>query len=286
MRFWEELDGMGMWSALARETWSNYQRHNGQWLAAALAYFAAFAIAPLVIVVVEIAGFFLHGHQQALQAIYSAMPAAGGTAVREIVGASIAHPQRSIVAQIVGWTVFVAAALGLFSSLQFALNVIWDTQQQRRGLWQTVRERFFSFCLMLVAALLLMVSVICDTVLNALSNVLARHGAGFVSLGKATDFIVSFLVVWLLFTLIFEYLPDTRIAWRDVWAGAGVTALLFAVGQTLLGWYLGRAAIASTYGAFGSLVIFLLWANYSSQIVLLGAEFTHVFAQRRAHHAR
>lgn len=272
---------MASWIALAKDTWSSYQRHNGQWLAAALAYFAAFAIAPLIIVVVEIAGFFLHSHQQALHAIYSAMPAAGGTAVRQIVSATFMHPRQSVLAQIVGWAVFVVAALGLFSSLQFALNAVWDVEQQRRGLWQTIRERAWSFCMMLVAALLLMLSIAFNTVLNTFSTSLAHHGAAVAGAGKVTDFVVSFLVVWVLFTVLFEYLPDTRIAWRDVWGGAGITALLFVIGQSLLGWYLGCAAVASIYGAFGSLVIFLLWANYSSQIVLLGAEFTHVYAQRR-----
>ena len=277
---------MAIWIALARNTWSSYQRHNGQWLAAALAYFAAFAIAPLIIVVVEIAGFFLNSHHQALHAIYSAIPAAGGTAVRQIVTATFSQPRKSVVTQIVGWIVFVVAAIGLFSALQFALNAAWDLQQQRRGFWTTVRERALSFCMMLVAALLLMLSVIGTTVLQAFSAELASHGAAVVELSKTADFLISLLVVWLLFTLLFEYLPDTRIAWRDVWVGAGITALLFVIGQSLLGWYLGRTAVASTYGAFGSLVIFLLWANYSSQIVLLGAEFTHVYAQWREAHPR
>jgi membrane protein len=249
---------MATWSALAKDTWNSYQRHNGQWLAAALAYFAAFAIAPLVIVVVEIAGFFLHGHRQALRAIYSAMPAAGGNAVRQIVDATISHPRQNVLAQIVSWVVFVVAAMGLFGSLQFALNVLWEVERQRRSFWQTVRERAWSFCMMLVAALLLMLSVAFNTLLN------------------------TFVVVWLLFTVLFEYLPDTRISWRDVWIGSGITALLFTIGQTLLAWYLARAAVVSSYGAFGSLVIFLLWANYSSQILLLGAEFTHVYARWRA----
>lgn len=277
---------MATWIALARNTWNSYQRHNGQWLAAALAYFAAFAIAPLIIVVVEIAGFFLNSHHQALHAIYSAMPSAGGTAVRQIVSATFAHPRKSIIAQVVGWALFVVAAIGLFSALQFALNAAWDIEPQRNGFWKTVRERAWSFCMMLVAALLLMVSVISNTVLNAFSASLASHGAAVASLSKTVDFLVSFAVVWLLFTLLFEYLPDTRIAWRDVWIGAGITSLLFVIGQSLLGWYLGRTAATSTYGAFGSLVIFLLWANYSSQIVLLGAEFTHVYAQWRDAHPR
>lgn len=267
---------MATWIALAKDTWKSYQRHNGPWLAAALAYFATFAIAPLVIVVVEIAGFFLHGHAQALHAIYATMPAAGGNAVREIVAATFAHPRQSVVAQVISWAVFLLAAVGLFGSLQFALNTIWDVEQQRRGFLQTLRERALGFCMLLIGALLLMLSIACNAVLAAFSG----------SLGTTTDFAVTFLVVWILFAILFEYLPDTRIEWRDVWTGAGITALLFVAGQMVLGWYLGRAAVASAYGAFGSLVVFLLWANYSSQIVLLGAEFTHVYAQRRDAQAR
>lgn len=277
---------MATFIALTRDTWSSYQRHNGQWLAAALAYFAAFAIAPLVIVVVEIAGFFLHSHQQALNAIYAAMPPSGGNAVRQIVTATFAHQRQSVLAQVVGWALFVVAAAGLFSSLQFALNAAWDIEQRHHGFWKTVQERALSFCMMLAAALLLMISIMANTILNAFSASIAREGTALVSLSKVADFGLSFVVVWLLFSLLFEYLPDTRVAWQDVWIGAGITALLFVAGQSVLGWYLGRAAVASTYGAFGSLVIFLLWANYSSQIVLLGAEFTHVYAQRRGTHAR
>jgi membrane protein len=102
------------------------------------------------------------------------------------------------------------------------------------------------------------------------------------TLVKGADFALSFAIVWLLFAVLFEFLPDARIAWRDVWIGAGITALLFVAGQFLLGLYLGRAGIGSAYGAFGSLVVFLLWANYSAQILLFGAEFTHVYALQRA----
>lgn len=271
-RFWGNRGAMAAWIDLARATWSGYRRHNGPWLAAALAYFAAFAIAPLIIVLVAIAGFFLHSHRQVLDAIYTAMPPGGGAAVRAIVTATFAQRRHSEIAQIAGWIVFVVAAIGLFGSLQFALNSAWDVEQRKRTLRQTLTDRALSFCMMLVAALLLLISVVANAALNALSA------------PKAGDFTISFVVVWALFTLLFEYLPDTRIAWRDACAGGALTAILFVIGQSLLGWYLGRAAVTSAYGAFGSLVVFLLWANYSAQIVLLGAEFTHAYAQRRSLH--
>jgi len=268
------------WFSLFRETWASYQRHNAQWLAAALAYFAAFAVAPLIVVVVAIAGFFLHDRQHALNAIYQEIPGPGSTALRAIVTTTVGRPRQGLIAEVAGWAIFVLAAIGLFSSLQFALNAAWDVQTQHLGLWKTIRQRAMSFLMVAVAAGLLLLSILANTAINALSATLALGGGASLTLLKATDFALSFAMVWLLFAVLFEYLPDARVYWRDVWIGAGLTAALFAIGQSLLGWYLGRQAIASTYGAFGSLVAFLLWANYSAQIVLFGAEFTHVFAER------
>lgn len=270
---------------LLRETWASYQRHNGQWLAAALAYFAAFATAPLIIVLVEIAGFFLHNNQHALDTIFAYLQrdlGPGTDAVRAIVTATLDRQRNGLIAQIAGWTLFVVAALGLFSALQFALNTVWEVPPEKLGIWQTVRRRAFSFAMMLVVAALLLLSVLANAALSAASaylpHLFARPAASF----QAGDLVISFAVIWLLLAVLFEYLPDTRIAWRNVWIGAGLTALFFVAGQFLLGWHLGRAGFSSAYGAFGSLVVFLLWANYSAQIVLLGAEFTHVYARRCA----
>jgi membrane protein len=271
--------------SLLRETWTSYQRHNGQWLAAALAYFAAFAVAPLIIVLVEIAGFFLHNNQHVLDTIFAYMQrdlGPGSDAVRAIVTATLDRPRNGFIAQIAGWALFVVAALGLFSALQFALNTVWEVPQEKMGLWQTIRRRAFSFAMMLTASGLLLLSVLANAALTAASTYLPHLFAEPAASIQAGDLALSFTVVWLLLAVLFEYLPDTRIAWRDVWVGAGLTALLFVVGQSALGWYLGRAGVSSSYGAFGSLAVFLLWADYSAQIVLLGAEFTHVYARRRA----
>jgi membrane protein len=269
------------WVPLLREAWAAYQRHNAQWLAAALAYFAAFAVAPLIIVVVAIAGFFLHSHQNVLDAIYTHIPGSGSGAVAQMVEATLAQPRHTLTAQVASWGLFGFAALGLFSSLQFALNTAWDVTPKKFGFWQAIRERAFAFAMMLAVAALLLLSVIANTLLVAATGYLGQRTAGLSTLMNVSDFTLTFAVAWLLFAVLFEYLPETRIAWRDVWLGAGLTALLFVIGQSILGWYLGRAGIGSAYGAFGSLVLFLIWANYSAQIVLFGAEFTHVYALRR-----
>jgi|SRR5579862_1412625 len=276
---------MGEWIPLLRETWAAYQRHNGPWLAAALAYFGAFAVAPLIIVLVEIAGFFLHNHQHVLDVIFTYMHrdlGSGSDAVRQIVTSTFDQPRRSLVSQVVGWALFVFAAVGLFNGLQFALNNAWDAADQKHGVWETIREKMLGFAMMLVVAALLLASVFANAALATASTYLAHVFSGLGALVQIADFLITFGLVWLLFALLFRYLPNARISWSDVRLGAGITALLFTIGQFLIGWYLGRAGLSSAYGAFGSLVAFLVWTYYTSQIFLFGAEFTHVYAQNHA----
>jgi membrane protein len=276
------VPSVSAWFPLLRATWAAYQRHNAQWLAAALAYFAALAVAPLIIVVVAVAGAFLHGHQSAINDIYTRLPGPETVAVRQVVASTLGQPRHGLIAQVAGWAFFVMAALGLFGSLQFALNTTWDATPQKIGIWQTVRRRAASFVMVLAVAALLLLSVVTDAALTAILAYLPHAFGGQATLVRGADLALTFAIVWLLFAVLFEFLPDARIAWRDVWLGAGITALLFVAGQFLLGLYLGRAGIGSAYGAFGSLVAFLIWANYSAQIVLFGAEFTRVYAEQRA----
>jgi len=167
----------------------------------------------------------------------------------------------------------------LFNGVQFALNTAWDVADQKQGIWETIQQKVLGFAMMIVVAALLLISVIANAALATASNFLARVFTGLGVIVQIGDFLITFGVVWLLFALLFRYLPSTRIAWGDVRLGAGITALLFTIGQLVIGWYLGRAGLSSSYGAFGSLVAFLIWAYYTSQIFLFGAEFTHVYAQ-------
>ncbi|MBV9719340.1 MAG: YihY/virulence factor BrkB family protein [Candidatus Eremiobacteraeota bacterium] len=269
---------------LLKETFSEFQRHKAQWLAAAIAYFTLFAVAPLIIIVVEIAGFFLGRHQVVLDQLYGYMSSTAGPAaahgIQSIVTATFSQRKAGLISQIGGWVVFILGAVGLFSSLQEALNTIWDVEPQKRSLLQTVKERLLSFGTVLAIAFLLLVSLGLNSLLTIASAALVHVFPGFPLLLKIADFVVSLGLVTGLFALMYEFLPECRIAWRSVWPGAAVSALLFVIGQFLLGWYLGRAGVSSGYGSFGGVIIFLIWVNYSAQIMLFGAEFTHVYASR------
>jgi membrane protein len=262
--------------ALLKETVANFARHKGQWLAAAIAYFTMLAIAPLIIVVVEIAGAFLGQHQAILDELYEYLAqSAGPTAeigVRAIVTSTFNQHNAGVLAQVVSWSIFIFAAIGLFTALQSALNTVWDVDSKTQPILEAIRTRAVALVVVIFIALLLMVLLGVDAVLNTSSI--------FPAASKIGQFVVSFMLTAAAFAVLFIFLPETHVEWRSAWPGAVITALLFVVGQSVLGWYLGRAALSSAYGAFGGLVAFLIWANYSAQIVLLGAEFTHVLATR------
>ena len=274
---------------LAKETFGEFQRHRSQWLAAAIAYFTTFAVAPLIIVVVELAGLALGQHRETLNALYGYLQQSAGKSaadgIQAIVQSTFTQPHKSQIAQIVSWVVFVFAAIGLFGALQQALNIVWDVEPKKQGILATIWNRLVSFGMVLIVAVLLLASVALNSVLTAGAQGLAAQNPAFPVLAKFLDFVISWGVVTLLFALIFEYLPACGIEWRDVWHGAAIASLLFVIGQFLLGWYLGRAGISSSYGAFGGLIAFLIWANYSAQIMLFGAEFTHVHARRHGSHS-
>ena len=268
---------------MLKKTWANFQRHNGQWHAAALAYFTAFAIAPIIVIVASIASLVIGNHGEALSVTFGYLQrdaGSGAQAVRQIVSATFNEPHKGVTAQIIGWVVLVIAAIGLFNAVQFALNTAWEVTPLTTGIRRVVMQRIAGFGVLIAVALIFLLSIGVNTGLTLAGTYLTHVFPGFATLLKIADFFVSFGVIWLGFGVLFHYLPECRIEWRDVWVGAGATAFLFVLGQFLLGWYLGRAAVSSGFGAFGSLIVFLIWVNYSAQIMLLGAEFTHVYAQR------
>ena len=276
---------------LLKDTVAQFNADKVPRMAAALSYTTVFAIAPMFIVIIAIVGTSLafagaagHGsvEDQLIAAVRrSAGDQAAGT-VRDLVSAGFAHRGASIAAQVFGWLMLVVGAGGLFAALQDALNSIWHVTPAKRGLWLIVRDRATSFGMLFAAGFVLLVT----TAINAAIAVVA---ARFVALlpfpGAAAAFtlanwILSIAAIGLLFALMYKYLPDAEIAWRDVWTGALCTAVLFVAGQSLIALYLGRAGIASAYGAAGSLLVVLLWIYYSSLILLFGAELTRAYAQR------
>jgi membrane protein len=271
--------------ALAKDSFAGFQRHRAQWLAAAIAYFTVFAIAPLIIVIVEIGGFVLGSHRTLLDQLYGYLSQTAGTnsakAIEAIVSTTFNQRRSGLVAQIIGWSIFIFGAIGLFAALQDAMNIVWEVPKRSGGWLRMVRDRAISFGLVIVMALALLVSLASNAAINAGEQALASVHPVLPMLLKVVDFVVTFAIVTGIFGLLYQFLPDRSIKWRDVWPGALLTSLLFVVGESLLGWYLGRAGISSGYGAFGALVVFLLWVNYSTQILLLGAEFARAYATRR-----
>ncbi|MDX2162758.1 MAG: YihY/virulence factor BrkB family protein [bacterium] len=253
-------------------------------LAAALAYFTIFSIAPLLIVVIAVAGVAFG--QQAVRGeivtqIQGLVGQEGAVLIEDMI-ANARRPNDSFIATIIGIGTLLLGAGGFFGQLQDALNTAWDVQPNPEGgILNLIKARFISFSMVLGVGFLLLVSLVLTTVLASLSNTFTQviPGAGDTIL-QIVNQVISFGVVTVLFALIFKFLPDTRIEWRDVWVGAAFTSLLFSIGKYLIGLYLGTSGVASSYGAAGSLIVVLLWIFYSAQILLLGAEFTQVWSRR------
>jgi membrane protein len=268
-----------------KDTVSGFKRHKSQWLAAAIAYFTMFAIAPLLVIIIAFAGIVLGQHPGMQQQLYGYLSQSAGNSaaagIQTIVTSTQSQHNSGGLAQYVSWGVFVLAAVGLFASLQEALNTVWDVEPGKQSILAMAAKRALSFLLIVAMVALLLASVAVNAAITVAAQSLANVFPFFSLIVKAVEFIVTFAIFTGLFALLFEFLPDCRVDRRDVRLGSAVTAFLFVIGQFLLGWYLGRAGISSTFGAFGGLVTFLVWVNYSAQILLFGAEFTHVYAQHR-----
>ncbi len=268
---------------LLRETLSEWNEDKAPRLAAALAYYTAFSLAPLLIVVIAIAG-LIFGHdavqgrvQYEIQGVVGYQAA---SAIQDML-ANFSQPSAGLLATVVGVVTLLLGAAGLFGALQDALNTVWEVAPKPgQGLLITIRQRFISFTMVLGICFLLLVSLVISAAISALTNIIPIQIPGQETLLQAFNVVISFGVITLLFGMIYKVLPDVQISWRDVWMGAAVTALLFTVGKFLIGLYLGSSSIASGYGAAGSFVVLLIWIDYSAQILLFGAEFTQVYARR------
>lgn len=248
---------------------------------AALAWYSVFSLAPLLLLVILLTGFII-GEQKAEEVaatqVKDFVGEEGAKAVEGMLKA--AHkPGAGLVASITGWAMLIFGAIGLLMELQDSLNTIWKVDTGKRTLLGTLRARLLTFSLVLATALLLVASLVTSAAIAVFSNrVPPVIDPGIV--GKLTDWFVTFAISTVLFAVIFRLLPEVEVAWADVWLGAAVTGVLFTFGKSLIAWYLGQAAVASAFGAAGSLAVLLVWLYYSAQIFLFGAEFTKAFADR------
>jgi membrane protein len=269
------------WS-LIKETALSWSNHKAARLGAALSYYSVFSFGPLIVIAIAIAG-LVFGQDAVRGEVGAQLRDLLGDAGAQAVNAMLAGastPREGIVATIFGIGMLLFAAVGVVVQLKDALNTVWDVESpQGSGVWYFVRTYLVSLAGVLALGFLLLISLLLTTALSAGGKYIAPYlpEAAMQVVGS----LISFAVITLLFAMMFKWLPDTKIAWRDVWLGAVITALLFEIGKLLIGLYIGKQGLESTFGAAASLVVLLIWVYYSSQIVLMGAEFTHVYAKRR-----
>ena len=276
----DHMPQKGMWSlvvAAVRAWQDDYAPSMG----AALAYYTMFSIAPLLVIVIGVAGYFFGADAargEILEQLRGLMGEDGARAIQGLLE-SASHPANSAIATLLGPILLIVGATSVFGELQDALDRIWRAPEKAKGgIWTLLRARLLSFGLIMGLAFLLMVSLVISAGLAAVSRWMSPVFGGWTTLLYIADIAISFGLVTGMFAMIYKIMPRVHIAWHDVWIGAAVTGFLFALGKFLIGLYIGKTGIASGFGAAASLVVILVWVYYSAQIFLLGAEFTWVYA--------
>jgi membrane protein len=270
---------------MLKESFKEWKEDDSLQLGAALAYYTIFSIAPLLLIVIAVAG-LVWGREAAAGAIYRELDGFvgrdGALAVQTMVDNAAKQGDKSgILATVVAAVTALFGATGVFAQLQSSLNKIWNVEPKpERGIVGFVMTRVISFGMILGIGFLLLVALVVSTFLSAVDAYMIGLLPGAERVLQAVSFLLSLAVIALLFAMMFRFLPDVKIAWRDVWIGAAITALLFTIGKFLIGFYLGHSSVASVFGAAGSLVVVLIWIYYSTQILFFGAEITQVYARR------
>jgi membrane protein len=275
---------MGRFAAILKETVSQFLAERAPRMAAALAFYTTFSLAPLLIIIIAVAG-LAYGQDAAQGKIVGEIQAlvgvSGASTVQDLIN-NARKPATGAVAAVIGLVTLLVGATGVASELQDSLNTIWNVKAEAtNGIVAILKQRLMSFAMILGIGFLLLVSLVLSAALTALTE-LAGHALTAPDLIlHLADFLFSFAVITVLFALIYKIVPDAEIRWGDVWLGASAASLLFAVGKLALGFYIARSGVESAYGAAGSLVVLLLWVYYSAQILFLGAELTQVHTTSR-----
>ena len=256
----------------------------------ALAYYTVFSLAPLILVLLSIVGLLFRNDpagawQKITEQMSYFLDQSAMSVIQDIAQKAAQPEKKTVLASIIGIALALFGASGVFGQLQDALNTIWNVKAKPgAGVWGFLRARFLSFAMVGGVCFLLLVSLVFESLIKAFSHYLQATVPDGAGVAMGTYFIFDLLVVVLLFAIIFKYLPDAEIQWRDVWIGAALTAFLFLIGKWALGLYLGSGGAGSAYGAASSLITLLLWIYYSSQILLFGAEFTQVYSDEFGSH--
>ncbi|MBD2568581.1 YihY/virulence factor BrkB family protein [Anabaena lutea] len=268
---------------LLQETFTEWSEDKASRLAASLAYYTIFSLAPLLIIVIAITG-TLFGEEAARGEIVQQIQGLVGREGAEFIELAIKNaskPEEGNIASIISILVLLLGATGLFAELQDSLNTIWEVKPKPgRNIFNIIHQRFLSFAMVVGSGFLLLVSLVISAALSAITTYFTHVLPGVDIIWQIINFILSFSITTVLFGLIFKVLPDVKIAWSDVLIGAVITSILFSLGKFLLGRYLGNSSFSSTYGAAGSLMVILAWVYYAAQILFFGAEFTQVYARK------
>ncbi|RWD69572.1 MAG: YihY/virulence factor BrkB family protein, partial [Mesorhizobium sp.] len=268
---------------ILKESVSGYINDNALSHGAAMAFYATTSLAPILLIVVAIAGFVI-GNDAAQLALTAEISGVMGPQSADLLKATLetaSHGWSSALATLIGVVTLLVTASGVFGEMQQSLNEIWKVRPNGASLSRLVRARAASLGLVAALGFLLLVSLAASTAIAALGEIINRSLPFGELIVSAINTIVSFALIAFLFAAIYKVLPDRELTWRDVGVGALVTALLFTIGKSLIGWYIGTSAIATSYGAAGALMVVLVWVYYSAQIFLFGAEITRAYSLRR-----
>lgn len=273
---------------LLKQTVDEWNEDRAPQLGAALAFYTALSLAPLLVLLLRIAAGLFGDDESARLEIerqtQSLIGREGAEAIQAMID-SADDSKAGAAATILSLATLLFGASGVFGQLQVSLNTIWEVESKPgRGVWGFVRDRFLSFAMVMGVAFLLLVSLAISAGLSFASGYLNRFLGDVQILNGILNAVVSTAVISVLFALMFKLLPDVKMAWKDVWLGAIVTAILFSLGKGAIGMYLGHSALSSSYGVAGSFVVLLVWVYYSAQILFFGAELTQVYANRYGSH--
>lgn len=270
--------------SLLKETYNNWNEHDPWRMSAVIAYYAIFSLPGLLIVIIKVVGYFIGDKEVSAEL---------DATIREQMGAQAAEQMQTIIDQsnnsegftlatIVGIGSLVFGATGVFYHVKESLNTMWEVEVRPQKAWlKLIKDRLFSFSMVLIIGFLMLMSLVVSSLItffsDYLNSVFPHYGPMFFTV---VNIVVSFIIITVLFALMFKVLPDAKVRWRDVWVGAVVTSILFVIGKTLIGLYLGYSDPGSAYGAAGSIILILLWVSYTSLILFFGAEFTQTYGRR------
>ena len=276
------------WWALGKESVNGWVEDRAPSMGAALAYYTAFSLSPLLLIAISVAGLFIDPDRarEAVVNVFGGLIGENGAHAVQSLVENAQDPVSGIIGTIVGVVALAIGATTVFAELQTDLDVVWKaTRKTGSGVWSFIRTRFLSLGLVVAMGFLLVASLLVTALISAFGAIWGEWVGGMEPLLHGIDFAISFAIITVMFALVFKLLPSTPIAWGDVWIGAAVTSLLFSAGKIAIGLYLGKSALASSFGAAGAFVVLIVWLYYATQIFLLGAEFTRAYTHRHGSRA-